>query len=231
MTVTAAVLIGASDENIESAPSSTDADQRAYCSWLAHRATDLQPAQERNAKIITAVAFARGLGDTGAAIGIAAALAESTLFNYANDGSSSLVGSLEGRQLNRAERAVARRSLDYPHDRVGDNLDSIGLFQQRPMTGWGPPEMLIDPLQSTGLFYDELVRVTGWQSIPPWDAAQSVQNSPSSNGEIFRMSYAEAVRIVAAVSAGAPGGSRGGPPGGPPGAAWPATGIAEGRCG
>ena len=68
----------------------------------------LDAAQERNAKIIISVALGRGLGSTGAAIGVSVALAESTLFNYANDGSSNLVGSAEGRQLTDAERAVAR---------------------------------------------------------------------------------------------------------------------------
>ena len=68
----------------------------------------LDAAQERNAKIIISVALGRGLGSTGAAIGVSVALAESTLFNYANDGTSTLVGSAVGRQLNDAERAVAR---------------------------------------------------------------------------------------------------------------------------
>ena len=133
----------------------------------------LDPAQELNAAIITGVALGRGLGPVGAAIGIAVALAESTLFNYANDGTSTLVGSAEGRQLNDAERAVARESLAFPHDRVGNNLDSIGLFQQRPMSGWGTPAELIDPATSAGLFFDRLEQVPGWQSLPPWQAAQT----------------------------------------------------------
>ena len=49
-------------------------------------AVGLEPAQGRNAAIIATVALGRGLGPVGAAIGIAVALAESTLFNYANDG-------------------------------------------------------------------------------------------------------------------------------------------------
>ena len=69
------------------------------------------------------------------------------MYNYANDGTSILVGSAEQRQLNDAERAVARESLSYRHDKVGNNLDSIGLFQQRPMTGWGTPAELINPCQ------------------------------------------------------------------------------------
>jgi len=131
-------------------------------------------AQERNATIVTGVALGRGLGPVGAAIGIAVALAESTLFNYANDGTSTLVGSAEGRQLNDSERAVARQSLAFPHDKVGNNLDSIGLFQQRPMTGWGAPAQLIDPATAAGLLLDRLQRVPGWQSLPPWQAGQIV---------------------------------------------------------
>ena len=157
---------------------------------------NLDAAQERNAKFIVAVALGRKLGNTGAAIGVAVALAESTLYNYANDGTSTLIGSAEGRQLNDAERAVARESLQYPHDRVGNNLDSIGLFQQRPMTGWGSPEQLIDPTTSAGLFYDRLAEVPGWQALPPWNAAQAVQGSPSSDGGIYREMYERAVTIV-----------------------------------
>jgi hypothetical protein len=157
----------------------------------------LDAAQERNARIVIGVALARGLGSTGAAIGVSVALAESTLFNYANDGTSSLMGSAEGRQLNDAERAVARESLAFPHDRVGNNLDSIGLFQQRPMTGWGTPAELIDPATAAGKFFDRLVQVPGWQGMPPWNAAQTVQGSPSSDGGIYRDMYEQAVGIVA----------------------------------
>ena len=156
----------------------------------------LDAAQERNAKVIIGVALARGLGSTGAAIGVSVALAESTLFNYANDGTSTLVGSAEGRQLNDSERAVARESLQFPHDRVGNNLDSIGLFQQRPMTGWGTPAELIDPATAAGKFFDRLVQVPGWQGMPPWNAAQTVQGSPSSDGGIYRDMYQQATGIV-----------------------------------
>ena len=140
--------------------------------------------------------WAAGSGRRGRRSGCRVALAESTLFNYANDGTSTLVGSAEGRQLNDAERAVARESLQYPHDRVGNNLDSIGLFQQRPMTGWGTPAELIDPATAAGKFFDRLVQVPGWQGMPPWNAAQTVQGSPSSDGGIYRDMYEQATGIV-----------------------------------
>jgi hypothetical protein len=178
-----------------------DSDDSAAEMGCAAGITGLEPAQERNAKIIAGAAQDHGLGNTGATIGIAASLAESRLFNYANDGSSDLVGSLEGRQLSSVERLIARRSLQYPNDGIGNNLDSIGIFQQRPTSGWGPPEDLIDPVKSAGLFFDKLVKVPDWRSKEPWEAAQAVQGSPSTNGEIYQRSYEEAVDIVDDLSA------------------------------
>ena len=162
-------------------------------------APGLDQAQEANAKTVVGVALGRGLGPTGAAIAVAAALAESSLYNYANDGTSTLVGSAEGRQLNDSERAVARQSLNYPHDKVGNNLDSIGLFQQRPMTGWGTPAELINPATATGKFLDQMVKVADWQTLSPWTVAQKVQGSPSSDGGIYRDSYQRATDIVASL--------------------------------
>ena len=55
--------------------------------------------------------------------------------------------------------------------------DSIGLFQQRPSQGWGTAEQIMDPVYSTGRFYDGLVGVAGYQDLPITDAAQKVQRS------------------------------------------------------
>ncbi|HEY5878671.1 MAG TPA: peptidase M15, partial [Nakamurella sp.] len=109
------------------------------------------------------------------------------------------------RPLSDIERAVARRSLDYPHDEVGNNLDSIGLFQQRPTTGWGAPEKLIDPASATGMFYDKLLRIPDWSAGVPWQIAQKVQSSPSVNGAIYQASFARAVGVVDALWAEAGG--------------------------
>jgi hypothetical protein len=169
---------------------------------VAGTAPGLDDAQEANARTVVGVALGRGLGPTGAAIAIAATLAESSLYNYANDGTSTLVGSAEGRQLNDAERAVARQSLGFPHDKVGNNLDSIGLFQQRPMTGWGTPDQLINPATAAGKFLDRMITVANWQTVSPWTVAQKVQGSPSSDGGIYRDSYQQATTIVAALTVG-----------------------------
>ncbi len=63
------------------------------------------------------------------------------------------------------------RNIDY-----GDR-DSLGLFQQRPSQGWGTPEQIMDPVYATNAFYDVLVKIEGFESLPITDAAQKVQRS------------------------------------------------------
>ncbi|NBE79469.1 hypothetical protein [Micromonospora rubida] len=55
--------------------------------------------------------------------------------------------------------------------------DSLGLFQQRPTSGWGTPEQITDPEYSTLAFLKGLKQVDGWQDMPLTDAAQTVQVS------------------------------------------------------
>lgn len=74
------------------------------------------------------------------------------------------------------------RNLDW-----GDR-DSLGLFQQRPSTGWGTAEQIMDRAQSIRSFFHGqsnadgtithgLLDVPGWESMPFGDAAQAVQIS------------------------------------------------------
>jgi LysM repeat protein len=74
------------------------------------------------------------------------------------------------------------RNLDW-----GDR-DSVGLFQQRPSSGWGSVEQLTDPWHSARLFYggptnpnrgntSGLLDVPDWSSLPLTVAAQAVQIS------------------------------------------------------
>jgi len=55
--------------------------------------------------------------------------------------------------------------------------DSLGLFQQRSSTGWGTPEQITDPTYAATAFYNHLVRVRDWPSLPLTVAAQKVQIS------------------------------------------------------
>jgi LysM repeat protein len=74
------------------------------------------------------------------------------------------------------------RNLDW-----GDR-DSVGLFQQRPSTGWGTVEQLTTPEYAARLFFGGdsnpnagytrgLLDIDGWESMPLTDAAQRVQIS------------------------------------------------------
>jgi len=62
--------------------------------------------------------------------------------------------------------------------------DSVGLFQQRPSTGWGTAAELQNPAHAARLFYvgregytRGLLDIRGWQSMTVTQAAQAVQIS------------------------------------------------------
>ncbi|SCG74448.1 hypothetical protein [Micromonospora inositola] len=55
--------------------------------------------------------------------------------------------------------------------------DSLGLFQQRPSSGWGTPKQITDPEYATLAFEKGLKQVDGWQDMPLTEAAQTVQVS------------------------------------------------------
>jgi hypothetical protein len=60
---------------------------------------------------------------------------------------------------------------------AGGDRDSLGLFQQRPSQGWGTPTQIRDPVYSANAFYDVLVKVKNYESLPITKAAQTVQRS------------------------------------------------------
>ncbi|TPX00513.1 hypothetical protein FJ656_32410, partial [Schumannella luteola] len=78
------------------------------------------------------------------------------------------------------------RNIDY-----GDR-DSLGLFQQRPSTGWGTPDQILNASHAARLFYGGpsnpnkgktrgLLDIAGWQSMSLTQAAQAVQISAYPN--------------------------------------------------
>ena len=81
----------------------------------------------------------------------------------------------------------------------GGDRDSIGLFQQRPSQGWGTAAQVHDPVYATNAFYDVLVTIEGYESLPITTAAQRVQRSA------FPSAYAEhepAARVWSSVLTG-----------------------------
>jgi murein DD-endopeptidase MepM/ murein hydrolase activator NlpD len=55
--------------------------------------------------------------------------------------------------------------------------DSIGLFQQRPSQGWGTPQQLANPAYQARKFFEKLLTIPDWQTLPLTVAAQRVQLS------------------------------------------------------
>ncbi|WP_064066984.1 hypothetical protein [Prescottella equi] len=99
----------------------------------------------------------RSLGKEGATIGVATAIVESALRMYANAG--------------------VPDSLSYPHEAVGSDHDSVGLFQQR-QAGWGTLTERMNPYGSAALFFNAMTRkFPNWRDMDPGAVAQGVQVS------------------------------------------------------
>ncbi|WFE47700.1 NlpC/P60 family protein [Verrucosispora sp. WMMD1129] len=67
------------------------------------------------------------------------------------------------------------RNLPHLGDR--NDHDSIGVFQQRPSQGWSTTTHLSNPAHQAAQFYDKLLTVPGWESMPLSHTAQTVQVS------------------------------------------------------
>ncbi len=64
---------------------------------------------------------------------------------------------------------------------VAVDHDSLGVFQQRPSQGWGSPEEVRDPVYATRTFFERLLTVPDWETMPVTRAAQVVQRSAFPN--------------------------------------------------
>lgn len=78
-------------------------------------------------------------------------------------------------QLRVLANAAVPESMGLPHEGVGADHDSVGLFQQR--ASWGSVAQRMDPKTSARLFYQRLVALRGWEGMPLTVAAQRVQAS------------------------------------------------------
>jgi hypothetical protein len=72
--------------------------------------------------------------------------------------------------------ATALQESKLQNLRFGD-LDSVGVFQQRPSEGWGTRRQLEDPVYATTKFFQALTKVPRYRQIPVYKAAQAVQRS------------------------------------------------------
>lgn len=78
--------------------------------------------------------------------------------------------------------AMQESSLhNLPNLGARNDHDSLGLFQQRPSTGWGTPAQIMDPQYASRKFYEKLLTVPGWENMSLTKAAQRVQRSAYPN--------------------------------------------------
>jgi hypothetical protein len=129
-------------------------------------APGLNAQQTQNARTIIATGKALGVNDNGIITALAVAGVEANWQNYSN--------------------VNVPQSQNYPHQAVGSDHDSIGLFQQRPSTGWAHNIALgMDPVYQAAAFFGGspnssapgLMDIRGWQNANPGVISQTVQGS------------------------------------------------------
>jgi hypothetical protein len=90
--------------------------------------------------------------------------------------------------------ATAMQESKLENLNYGD-LDSVGLFQQRPSQGWGSAAQLQDPAFAAGAFFGALVKVPGWQDMSVSSAAQAVQHS--ADGSAYQQYASDGAALAA----------------------------------
>ena len=91
--------------------------------------------------------------------------------------------------------ATSMQETELQNLSYGD-LDSVGLFQQRPSQGWGTTAQIMDPVYAAGAFFDHLAQVPGWESMPVTEAAQLVQHSATPDAYAQWSAEAQALAIA-----------------------------------
>jgi len=135
--------------------------------------TGVSAVQSANAVTIAAAGSQMVVPPAAVVIALAVGVTESGLRNLAN--------------------TTVPASLLLPHQGVGSDHDSVGVFQQRP--NWGTLAARMDVFQSAGKFYTRLLAVPGWQSMPLTVAAQAVQGSANPGA------YAQAETLARSLAA------------------------------
>ena len=88
------------------------------------------------------------------------------------------------------------------HDPDYGDLDSVGVFQQRPSQGWGPASKLIDPVYASTRFFRALAQIPGYRQMPVYKAAQAVQHS--ADGYAYQQYQPLAAHLTSAFTGASP---------------------------
>jgi murein DD-endopeptidase MepM/ murein hydrolase activator NlpD/endonuclease/exonuclease/phosphatase family metal-dependent hydrolase len=149
----------------------------------------LSAEQLANAAAVVSVGNELGIPRRGIVVALAVASQESGFRNYANDG--------QGGDLAYSQQGI-EASLNLPHEAVGTDHGSLGIFQQQ-WPWWGTMTELMDPATAAEKFYEALVEVPGWQELPVTVAGQAVQRSA------FPDAYADDQALAERLLAGSEG--------------------------
>ena len=209
---TIAIPAGGSPAAASSAPAAPPAAPPASTSYTIVAGDTLSALAARFGTTTAAIMAANGMGTStiiysGRTLAIPAgsgapALAATTVSSVTKTNGTPLTDEMAanarliiqtGRRLGVPDRGIVvalaaamqesgLRNLNY-----GDR-DSVGMFQQRPSTGWGTAAQLQNPTYATELFYGGpsnpnagrtrgLLDIRGWQSMSIAQAAQAVQIS------------------------------------------------------
>ncbi len=177
----------------------------------------VEAGQTAYVRTIIGVGKARNASAKGWIVALAVALQESGLRNLSNP--------------------TYPQSLSMTRDGSGTDHDSLGLFQQRPQSGWGSVAQLMDPTYEATAFFGGpdvppanpgLLDIPGWQSLPVTVAAQQVQ--VSAYPDAYAKWEGEATQLAAANADAPPVAVLNPPPGSPAVASVGYTG-ADGLCG
>ena len=141
---------------------------------------------------VTRAAQAKGLDREAAVIGTGTTLVEA------------------GNPIRMWANHAVPESLNYRHDAVGSDYDSVGIFQQRDNGAWGTVAQRMSAFESALMFFAELVKFD-WQAMSRGEAAQRVQRSAFPSRYEPMMSTAEQLVDEHGVFASAPGYRDGGP--------------------
>lgn len=139
----------------------------------------LTAQQRANASAIVAEVQREGLPLQAAQIAITTAIVESGLLSQANSNVPS--------------------SLSQPHDKVGNDGTSVGLFQQQ--NSWGTVTQRLNPQSATALFLARLP--SGWQAQDPGAVAQKIQ--VSAYPDRYDAQYANGSAVASALWGGPAG--------------------------
>ena len=87
--------------------------------------------------------------------------------------------------------SVDTASQKFPHEAIGSDHDSSGLFQQRNNGAWGTIEQRMNARGSASMFLNALKKVAGWETMDEGAAVQAVQRSAFPSRYSAKMSRAE----------------------------------------